>query len=161
MSRFTGAPNPDTPPDSYDPTGVCARCGLVSNFRNLGNVPVTFDMKVGAVGRDGSWTPLVLERASALQCMGCGQATVAVEEEWVGGRPPRDGRRSGDITFRGIHWWPVAGAANLDASIPSEVADCLMTVRDGWPIGVPPCRMRNLLSLMMTVTTLPRCTWPE
>ncbi len=80
MSRFTGTPNPGTPPDSYDPAGVCQRCGRVSNFRNLGNVPITFDMKIGAVGRDGSWDPLALERVSALQCMGCGQATVVVEE---------------------------------------------------------------------------------
>jgi hypothetical protein len=87
MSRFRGASNPDTPPDSYDPTGVCPRCGLASNFRSLGSVPITFDTKVGAVGRDGSWDPLVLERASVMQCMGCHQGTVVVEEEWVGGQP--------------------------------------------------------------------------
>lgn len=92
MSRVTGKPNPDTPPDSDDPTGVCARCGRTSNFRSLGSIPVTFDPTVVAVGPDGSRTPLVLERVSALLCMGCGQATVVVEEEWVGGRPARDGR---------------------------------------------------------------------
>lgn len=124
MSRVTGKPNPDTPPDSDDPTGVCARCGRTSNFRSLGSIPVTFDPTVVAVGPDGSRTPLVLERVSALLCMGCGQATVVVEEEWVGGRPARDGRRGGNVTFRGIHWWPVVGAVNLDASIPPEVAGC-------------------------------------
>ena len=53
MSPSTGTPNPDTPPDSYDPTGVCARCGRASNFRSLGDVPVTFDTNFVAEGPDG------------------------------------------------------------------------------------------------------------
>jgi hypothetical protein len=88
-SSLTSASNPDTPPDSWDPVGICPRCDRVSNFRSLGSVPVTFDLTIGAAGRDGSWEPLVLEQVSALQCYGCRQAVVVVEEEWVGDHPAR------------------------------------------------------------------------
>jgi Domain of unknown function (DUF4145) len=123
-SRLTSTSNPDTPPDSWDPTGICPRCGRVSNFRNLGSVPVTFDLKLGAEGRNGSWEPLVLEQVSSLQCYGCSQAVVVVEEEWVGEYPARQRAGGGTITFRGIHWWPAPGAVNLDGSIPEAVAEC-------------------------------------
>jgi Domain of unknown function (DUF4145) len=40
----------------------------------------------------------------------------------VGRRAPARERQSGGtISYRGIHWWPVPAAANLDASIPPEV----------------------------------------
>jgi hypothetical protein len=123
-SRPAETPNPNNPPDSYDPTGTCPRCGLASNFRNLGSIPVTFDLKLGTAERDGSWEPMTLERASALQCYGCRQAVVVVEEEWIGEHPARERAGGGTVTFRGIHWWPMPGAANLDASIPQAVADC-------------------------------------
>jgi hypothetical protein len=38
-SSLTSASNPDTPPDSWDPAGICPRCERVSNFRSLGSVP--------------------------------------------------------------------------------------------------------------------------
>jgi len=116
-------PNPDTPPDSADPTGVCPRCGRTSNFHNLGHLPVTFKDGIVAIGRDGSREPLVLEQVSALQCFGCGQATAVVEEEWIGERRARDGGNSGQISYRGIHWWPPPSAANLDPAIPAQVVD--------------------------------------
>jgi hypothetical protein len=60
-----------------------------------------------------------------LQCYGCRQAVVVVEEEWVGGHPARQRAGGGGaITFRGIHWWPAPGAGNLDGSIPEAVAEC-------------------------------------
>lgn len=123
-SKPTSTSNPDMPPDSWDPTGICPRCGRVSNFRGLGSVPVTFDLKIGAAGRDGSWEPLVLERVSSLQCYGCGQAVVVVEEKWVGEHPASQLGGGGTVTFRGSHWWPAPGAVNLDASIPEAVAEC-------------------------------------
>jgi hypothetical protein len=125
-SSLPSASNPDTPPDSWDPAGICPRCGRASNFRSLGSVPVTFDLTIGAAGRDGSWGPLVLEQVSALQCYGCRQAVVVVEEEeWVGGHPARQRVGGGGaVTFRGIHWWPAPGAVNLDESIPDAVAEC-------------------------------------
>lgn len=117
---FRSTPNPDTPPDSWDPTGICPRCGRTSNFHNMGNLPVTFDPRIVAEGRDGTH-PLVFEQVSALQCAGCGQGVVVVEEEWVGEHPARERQGGGTISYRGIHWWPVPAAANLDASIPPEV----------------------------------------
>lgn len=51
INGFRSTPNPDTPPDSWDPTGVCPRCGRTSNFRSLASLPVTFDPHIAAVGR--------------------------------------------------------------------------------------------------------------
>lgn len=121
INGFRSTPNPDTPPDSWDPTGVCPRCGRTSNFRSLGSLPVTFDPHIAAVGRDGTRDPLVLEQVSALQCAGCGQAVVVVEEEWVGEYRARERQGGGTVSYRGIHWWPLPAVANLDASIPPEV----------------------------------------
>jgi hypothetical protein len=46
----TSGSNPDTPPDSWDPAGICPRCGRASNFRSLGSVPVTFDLRPARPG---------------------------------------------------------------------------------------------------------------
>jgi Domain of unknown function (DUF4145) len=114
--------NPDTPPDSYDPTGVCPRCGRVSNFQVLGSLPVSFGGTYIQT-REGEMIPDAIDRVSSLKCSGCGQATVVIEEEWVGDQPSRVERRGGAITWRGVHWWPPPGSANLDDAIPEGLRD--------------------------------------
>jgi hypothetical protein len=76
------ASNPDTPPDSSDPSGVCPRCGRASNFKVLGSLPVSFGGSYIQT-RDGEMIPDAIDRVSSLLCFGCGQTTAVVEEEWI------------------------------------------------------------------------------
>jgi hypothetical protein len=64
-----------------------------------------------------------MERVSSLVCTGCGQAVVAVEEQWVGDHPYREKQTGGVAHFRGIHWWPSLSIAGLDDAIPQQVRD--------------------------------------
>jgi hypothetical protein len=113
--------DPDRLPDSTDPSGPCPRCGRVSNFSKRGEAPVTYDGTVretpnGRV-RGGS------EQVAILECNGCGQCVVVIEERLIGGVRADLGRgRGGAITWRGIHWWPTPGAGSLDPSVPANVA---------------------------------------
>lgn len=117
------ASNPDTPPDSTDPCGPCPRCGRVSNFAVLGSVPVTFGATY-TVDHDGMHAPYDLERVSSLVCAGCKQATVVVEEKWVGDHPARDGLGTGGtVHYHGVHWWPPPSSSDLDESIPAGLRD--------------------------------------
>ena len=115
--------DPDTPPDSSDPSGRCPRCGRTSNFELLGELPVTFGSNVG-YGPGGEYVPDVLDRVSSLRCSGCGQASVVVEEQFIGDHPAREGIQGGGTTrFRGVHWWPSPGSADLDPAIPSTIRE--------------------------------------
>jgi hypothetical protein len=114
--------NPETPPDSSDLSGICPRCGRASNFRLLGSLPVSFGGSY-IQGRDGEMIPDAIDRVSSLLCLGCGQATAVVEEEWVGDQPARKGRRGGAITWHGVHWWPPPSSADLDDAIPTGLRD--------------------------------------
>jgi len=122
---FKVQPNPETSPDSADPSGPCPRCGRVSNFRVLGSLPVTFEEGSYAFLPDGRQQPVHYEQVSALLCMGCHQATVVVEEEYLDDRPRREGLKSGGtVNYRGIHWWPLPAGAGLDPAIPKAIRDC-------------------------------------
>jgi hypothetical protein len=90
----------------------------------IGTVPVTFDGSTFQQ-RDGSGVASWIEQVTSLRCMGCGQATVVIEEEWVGDHPRREGIQGGGaISWRGIHWWPPPGATDLDEAIPEKLRDC-------------------------------------
>ncbi len=118
-------PNPDTPPDSADPTGICPRCGRNSNFKGIAPpIPLKFGTTV-AILPDGSHDPEVSERVSGFLCMGCGQGTAVVEEEWIGQQPVHaGGRRSGTIRYRGIHWWPPVAVAGITEAVPDSIREC-------------------------------------
>lgn len=119
--------NPDTPPDSTDPTGVCPRCGERSSFEVGPSHPVSFDGSVEVLSAlGGGSSPAELDRATILLCRNCKQGIVVVEEEWIGDSPRRDGFRSGTVTWRGIHWWPAPGAADLDASVPLALREAFI-----------------------------------
>jgi hypothetical protein len=119
-------PNPDTPPDSADPTGVCPRCGRTSNFRAVAPpIPLTFT-GLQVLERDGSTERDPAERVSGLLCMGCGDVTAVVEEKWVGQAPWRvaRGRGGGTIRWRGIHWWPPVAVAGISDAVPGAIRAC-------------------------------------
>lgn len=100
-------------PGSTSPYGPCPRCGRLSNFTIEGNAPVTYDggmMGAGGMERE----PTYDERLTVLQCQGCRQNVVVIEEQYVGGRRTRHGgTRSGAVEWRGIHWWPTPAACAL------------------------------------------------
>jgi hypothetical protein len=94
--------NPDTLPDSSDPTGPCPRCGRTSNFSYNG----AYATKIDAVPGAGQ---LVTEQVVVMTCMGCQEGTTVVEEREDGG------------TYRGVHWWPPPGAFSLDPAVPKTI----------------------------------------
>lgn len=117
-------------PDSHRPNGLCPRCGKQSSFDILGSLPVTFD-SFYLSHRDGTQQRTIIDRVSSLICRHCGHGVVVVEEEWVGDKPRTSGSSSGEISFRGIHWWPLP-ESNLSSDIPefisqafSEALTCL------------------------------------
>jgi hypothetical protein len=114
----------DALPDTAEPNGPCPRCGRVSNFSLVGQTAVTFNTtfimhRSGPNERDHD------EQVSVLQCQGCAQNVVVIEEEFVGGVAARDGGNSGAAQWRGIHWWPTPGMKPSDPDIPASVADAM------------------------------------
>lgn len=104
--------DPDTLPDSDDPTGTCPRCGRPSNFSRLGSVPVTFRTDVYAQNRAGAYERLALERVTVLECAYCHQGTVVVEGT---------SGKSGPISWTGRHWWPPSSAASFTTATPAAI----------------------------------------
>ena len=80
-----------------------ARVAARLQLRVPGSPPVSFGGSC-TVEHDGTRRPEDLDRASVLLCSGCGQATVVVEEKWIGDHPARGGIAGGGlVTYRGIH----------------------------------------------------------
>lgn len=74
--------------------------------------------------REGESLPDELDRVSALLCRSCNQGIAVVEEKWVGDHPVREGLKGGGMVYwRGIHWWPAPGAADLSDAIPAELRE--------------------------------------
>lgn len=117
--------NPDAPPDSDDPTGICPRCGRSSSFDHTGDpLPVTLDWSITSHHADGTTSPEVLTRAASLLCRACRQATVVVEEQFVGNQRVADGFRTGGyINWRGTYWWPPPESADLDNAVPEQLRE--------------------------------------
>jgi hypothetical protein len=115
----------DTPPDSTFPDGPCSRCGRQSNFTVIGVAPLTYDAHGYAQNRDGSRERIWDEQISILQCQGCGQNMIVVEEQYVGGRRRRDGKAGGGaVQWVGTFWWPAPGTT-ADPAVPKAVADAI------------------------------------
>lgn len=113
--------DPDSLPDSTDPNGPCPRCGRVASFSICGVAEVTF-RKDGsyALGPSGGPERIAVQRASILECSGCHDRTIVIEDELIGGRR---GGKAGAVTWEGIHWWPTPGAGNLGVAVPANVAN--------------------------------------
>lgn len=136
--------DPDTLPDSTDPSGPCPRCGRVSNFGLAGAVPVSF--------RDEIFYPngqrLENQQVSILECYGCHNRIVVIEDQYVGG--VRHGS-SGRTTWRGIHWWPTPGGT-FDPAVPAPIAaaydEAIRCLSAGAPNGAA-ALLRNALALIV------------
>lgn len=111
----------DGPPDTYRPYGLCPRCGKQSSFQVAGSIPVTFDGSY-ILERDGRKNLTYTDQVSSLICRGCQQGVVVVEEQWVGEVPARDKKTGGEVTYRGIHWWPLPQAA-VSPAVPTEITE--------------------------------------
>ncbi len=105
-------------PDSYRPNGLCPRCNKQSSFDIIGSLPVTYSEGVVATTGEKTYS----DRVSSLLCRNCNQATVVIEEEYIGETPSRLKWTGGSITFRGIHWWPLPDS-NLSKDIPECIRD--------------------------------------
>jgi hypothetical protein len=107
-------------PDSNRPSGLCPRCGKQSSFEIAGSLPATFS---GMVTRlNDSVVHDLIDRVTSLCCRHCNQCVIVIEEQWVGDIPATKGRRSGYVSYRGFHWWPLPDT-KLPESIPTEIAE--------------------------------------
>jgi hypothetical protein len=108
--------NPETPPDSTDPRSPCPRCGNRAHFQDQGNRPVAWR-------RAGPKREEVV-RVTTLKCSSCEQGVAVVEELWVGEHAVRENAGGGGHShWRGIFWWPVPGAADLDEAVPDDIRE--------------------------------------
>jgi len=86
---------------------------------------LTFDLSGSyIVGNGGTEIPYD-EQVAILQCQGCNQNVIVIEEKYVGGRRQRDGGNAGTIQWRGIHWWPMPGMQPGDPDVPAPVAEAI------------------------------------
>jgi hypothetical protein len=108
------------PPDSTHPSGLCPRCDRLSSFEAIGTIPFTFDGGV-MLEPTGGRTPTHYEQVTVFICRHCHQGVSVVEEQLADGVSRRDGGRTGEITWRGVHWWPLPGTTAHPA-VPAEIA---------------------------------------
>lgn len=111
-------------PDSTFAYGLCPRCEKQSSFDVAGPLPVTFESGGYRTSPDGTQTPVHMDQVSILYCRSCRHGVVVVEEQRVDDRSWRGEKefRSGTITWRGIHWWPAAGA-RVSPDVPIQIAE--------------------------------------
>jgi len=110
-------------PDSYRPNGLCPRCGKQSSFEINGELPVTFDGGIVYPPKGGTPYRGYSDRVISMICRHCNQGVVVVEEEWIGDHPSRSGIvKGGEVSFRGIHWWPLP-QSKLSDDIPAEISN--------------------------------------
>lgn len=114
----------ETPPNSTHPYGPCSRCARVSNFALIGSAPLTYDD--GTIhNHDGSVERTWDEQISILQCFGCRQNMLVVEDQYVGGLRKRDSPPgTGRLEWVGTFWWPAPGSATT-ADVPAAVLDAV------------------------------------
>jgi hypothetical protein len=93
----------------------------VANFSFSGAADVTFRKDgIRAANRDGTYERLATQQVAILECSGCHDRIVVIEDQLVGGVR---GGNSGPISWEGIHWWPTPGASSFGSEVPTEVAD--------------------------------------
>lgn len=113
--------DPDTSPDSADPNGPCPRCGRVAHFSVSGVADVTFRKDgIFAANRDGSYQRLATQRAAILECGGCHDRIVVIEDQLHDGSREK---QTGRVGWEGIYWWPPAGVGSFGTEVPARVAN--------------------------------------
>jgi len=137
--------DPDAFPDSTDPSGPCPHCGRVSNFEVMEALPVTFRKDVFFPGGGR----VSYQQVSILECQGCQDRTVVIEDQYTGG--VRYGSSS-RVTWRGFHWWPAPGAGTFDPAVPAPIAagydEAIRCLSAGAPNGAA-ALLRNALALIV------------
>jgi len=121
METDATSSDPDRLPDSTDPSGPCPRCGRVAHFSFVGAVDVTFRKdRTYAAKHDGTFERIANQRVSILECDGCHDRIVVIEDQLHDGKR---GVSAGRITWEGFHWWPIPGGGILGDEVPSSVAE--------------------------------------
>jgi hypothetical protein len=115
--------NNDGLPDSSNPAGLCPRCEKQSSFHISASSPVTFDGG-RILGRGEPDQRTYTEQVSVLICHNCQQGVTVLEEMWVGEYRKSERKGGGTISWKGFHWWPLAGLAS-HVAIPGVIADAL------------------------------------
>jgi Protein of unknown function (Hypoth_ymh) len=114
-----GGRDPDRLPDSSDPNGPCPRCGRPSNFMLRGTAPVTYRADVFyAASVDGD-RRVADQQLVVMECAYCQQNIVVIEEELHDGER---GKKSGRVSWRGIHWWPPPGSGAPGPVVPKTIS---------------------------------------
>jgi hypothetical protein len=91
----------------------------VSSFSAYGAADVTFRKDgIRAANRDGTFDRLSTQRVAILECSGCNDRIVVIEDQLVGGVL---GGNSGTISWKGFHWWPIPGANTFGSEVPPAV----------------------------------------
>ena len=104
-----------------------------------GPLPVTIDPDVCFEAYDGTLDVQHVDRASVLHCRSCQQGVVVVEEQRIGDRSWRvEGavRKGGDVTWRGIHWWPSADT-RVSIDVPTQIAEVFQEAVQAQYAGCP------------------------
>lgn len=110
-------------PDSYRPNGLCPRCGKQSSFEKIGELPVTFSGGIVHPSDGSKQYRSYSDKVTCLICRHCNQGVAVIEEEWIGDQPSRDGlKNGGEVSFRGVHWWPLP-KSKLSDDIPKEISN--------------------------------------
>lgn len=100
------------PPDSEHLAGICPNCNLPSTFEERGSRMV----RAGDAKRwlqNPTATNAWLLRAVVYQCRACFDGCLVVEEMHV---------KDEVVSYKGIHCWPPPGTAQVDDSIPGNLA---------------------------------------
>jgi len=103
-------PEPDTLPDTHDPTGPCPRCGRHSSFELIAWTPLVVEAGIEDWDRVGIGQ--ASEGVAVLRCRGCHEGTAVIEE--VKGT-------SHEFRYSGVFWWPLPRSSTLDAIIPESL----------------------------------------
>lgn len=125
----------DGSPDSHKPAGLCPRCGKQSSFEVIGSLPLTFDGG-RAMLADGRQQPTYKDRCSVLICRHCNQGTIVAEEQWLGDSKANDSIRTGTVSWRGFHWWPLPNT-QLHNAVPDVIQSAFKEANTAILAGCP------------------------
>jgi hypothetical protein len=106
-------------PDSLRPSGFCPRCETQSSFEYIDSLPLTFDGGY-ILGRGEPNQPTFNERITLLICRHCNQGISVLEEQWIGEYKATERQGGGAVSWRGFHWWPLAGTS-LHEAVPEFI----------------------------------------
>lgn len=73
-----------------------------------------------AANRDGTFDRLATQRVAVLECNGCHDRVVVIEDQLYNGSREA---QSGLVSWEGIHWWPAPRAGTLGSDVASKVAE--------------------------------------